>query len=370
MKNQSRRDFIVGNGKKLAGISVLSTLVHLTAQNTHAQAASSSTESPVTRYDHDPSWPRKPETYTWAGIPAIMIDKQDQVWVSNRAYPAMQIYDTNGNFVRAWDNPELFSENGPALFKNKEDGPYNLHYFRFDNAGNVWIANTNRHIIQKCDMDGNVLMTIGTPDQAGTDKTHLNRPTDMTVTHAGVFISDGYGNRRVVHYSTEGKFIKAWGQEGTGPEDFIDPHAICHVKNHLYVVDRGNVRIKVYDFDGKLLDIWKNLILPFPLIPTESDEIWTCGTTPIRLENYRNITGGRLQQDQLIMRFNFDGKILQIWSFTTCARNEPNPGSFNMLHGIAVDSRGDLYLGEAFNPGPQKFVCSNELAAKVEGEYR
>ena len=78
MKSQSRRDFIVGNGKKLAGISVLSTLVSLTDQNTHAQAASSSTESPVTRYDHDPSWPQKPETYTWAGIPAIMIDKQDR----------------------------------------------------------------------------------------------------------------------------------------------------------------------------------------------------------------------------------------------------------------------------------------------------
>ncbi len=370
MKNQSRRDFIVGNGKKLAGVSVLSTLVPLTAQNTHAHAASSSTESPVTRYDHVPSWPQKPETYTWAGIPAIMIDKQDQVWVSNRAYPAMQIYDTNGNFIRAWDNPELFSENGPALFKNKEDGPYNLHYFRFDNTGNVWIANTNRHIIQKCDMDGNVLMTIGTPDQAGTDKKHLNRPTDMTITHAGVFISDGYGNRRVVHYSREGKFIKTWGQEGTGPGDFIDPHAICHVKNHLYVVDRGNVRIKVYDFDGKLLDIWKNLILPWPLIPTESDEIWTCGTTPIRLENYSQITSGRLRKDQLVMKFTVDGKILQICSFTTCARNEPSPGSFNMLHSIAVDSRGDLYLGEAFNPGPQKFVCSNELAAKVEGEYR
>ena len=103
---------------------------------------------------------------------------------------------------------------------------------------------------------------------------------------------------------------------------------------------------------------------------TIDEEIWTCGTTPIKLENYREITGGRLQQDQLIMRLNTDGKILQIWTFPTCARGEMVPGSLNMVHCIAIDSQGDVYIGEAFNTGPQKFLRSTEPAAKVEGEYR
>ena len=271
----------------------------------HKSDTSPAEISPVTRYELDPAWPQKPESLgTWAGIPAVMVGAKQQIWVSNRAFPAMMVFDTRGNFIRAWDSPKLFSKKGPTLFQTRERGPYNLHYFRFDAAGNVWIANTNRHVIQKCDQDGNVLLTIGTLDVPGTDKLHLNRPTDMTVTPAGVFVSDGYGNRRIVHYSLEGKFIKTWGKNGTGPEDFIDPHAICQIREHLYVADRGNIRIKVYDFNGKLLDIWRDLMISWPLVPTAEDAIWTCGCTPIRLDQYTEITGGQLQQDQIAVKFN------------------------------------------------------------------
>jgi hypothetical protein len=379
MKNieqkHSRRDFLKGGSQTIAGLSLMSTVLPLTspqAQRSKAGKTSfTATEAPVTYYDLESSWPKKPEDFTFAGIPAIMVDKQDRIWVSNRSYPAMQIYDTNGNFIKAWDNPALFNESGPALFRNRKEGPYNLHYFRFDETGNVWIANTNRHIVQKCDLEGNVLLTIGTPDEAGEDTTHLSRPTDMAVTPAGVFISDGYGNRRIVHCSLEGKFIKTWGQAGSGPEDFIDPHAICHVGEQLYVVDRGNIRIKVYDFEGNLLDIWRDLLLPWPLIPTANNEIWTCGCTPIKLEKYRDITSGKLQQNQLVMKFNSEGKILQIYAFPTCARGTKHlPGRLNMLHGMAVDRQGNLYLGEAFNPGPQKYIYSTKLTTQVEGEYR
>jgi peptidylamidoglycolate lyase len=191
------------------------------------------------------------------------------------------------------------------------------------------------------------------------------------VTPAGIFVSDGYGNRRVIHFSQEGKFIRSWGQEGVGPEDFIDPHAICHIKDHLYVVDRGNVRIKVYDFNGKLLDIWRDLMIAWPLVPTaDNTAIWTCGCTPIRLDQYTEITSGKIQQDQIAVKFHPEGKILQIWTFPTCARSDRHePGKFNMLHAICPDAQGNLYLGEAFNPGPHKFVCSNQLKTSVKGEY-
>jgi hypothetical protein len=370
---RARRDFLQEAGQKIVGLTLASSVTSsLASGRARAQTKVPGTgASPVGRYDLDPAWPKKPESLgTWGGNPAIMVDGKQQVWVSNRAFPAMMIFDTEGNLIRAWDSPKLFSEKGPALFQTRDKGPYNLHLFRFDGAGNVWIANTNRHVIQKCDPGGNVLLTIGTLDTPGQDNTHLNRPTDMTVTKAGVFISDGYGNRRVVHYSAEGKFLRAWGKEGVGPEDFIDPHAICHIGEKLYVVDRGNIRIKVYDFNGRLLDIWHDLILPWPLVPVGDREIWTCGCSPIKLESYGEITNGRLQQDQMVMKFDPDGKILQIWSFPTCPRGDRHvPGKLNMLHGIGVDAQGNLYLGEAFNPGPQKYVFSNQLKTSVKGEF-
>jgi len=372
----SRRNFLVEGGQKLAGLSLASSFMAFPSRKSRAQEvlvkeAAVPAATPVVRYDFDPRWPQKPESLgAWAGNPAIMVDGKQQVWVSNRAFPAMMIFDVGGKFIRTWDSDTLYSAKGPALFQNKEQGPYNLHFFRFD-GNDVWIANTNRHIIQKCDQDGHVLLTLGTPDEPGTDARHFSRPTDMTVTKAGVFISDGYGNRRVVHYSLDGKFIRAWGRQGTGPEDFIDPHAICHIGDRLYVVDRGNIRIKVYDFEGKLLDIWRDLILPWPLIPTANGEIWTCGCTPIRLENYTDITGGKLQQDQLVLKFSSEGKILQIYAFPTVGRGPAHvPGKLNMLHGLAVDTGGNLYLGEAFNPGPQKWVRSTEVKTQVQGEIR
>ncbi len=368
-----RRAFLLETGRKLTGLSLASTLAPYSFDMIQKQKSAPipAGTAPVTRYELDPSWPRKPESLgTWAGNPAVMIDSKQQVWVSNRAFPAMMIFDTKGNFIRAWDSPKLFSEKGPALFRNREKGPYNLHLFRFDAAGNVWIANTNRHVIQKCDQEGNVLQTIGTLDSPGADNAHLNLPTDMTVTPAGVFVSDGYGNRRVVHFSLEGKFIKAWGKDGVGPEDFIDPHAICHIGEHLYVVDRGNIRIKVYDFNGKLLDIWSDLILAWPLVPTGNNAIWTCGCTPIRLDQYGEITNGKLQHDQIAVKFSPEGKIQQIWAFPTCPRGDRHvPGKLNMLHGICPDAQGNLYLGEAFNPGPQKYNRSDQLNTSVKGEY-
>jgi len=378
-KKHSRRDFFVEGGQKLAGLTLASSLLPLAACEAQTQSteilvkeAPIPAETPMVRYDLDPAWPMKPESIgPFAGNPAIMVDARNQVWVSNRSFPAMQIYDTSGNFIRAWDSPNLFSETGPALSRNMEKGPFNLHFFRFDSVGNVWIANTNRHIIQKCDQDGNVLLTIGTPDMAGTDETHMSRPTDMTITPAGIFISDGYGNRRVVHYSADGKYIKTWGQEGTGTEDFIDPHAICHIGEHLYVVDRGNMRIKVYDFEGKLLDIWRDLILPWPLIPTANNEIWTCGVTPVRTEEYSPTVGGRGVINQMVMKFSAEGKILQMYGFPVSERTQGEhvPGKLNMMHGMAVDQQGNLYLGEAFNPGPQKWTRSTEIKTQAEGEY-
>ena len=122
------------------------------------------------------------------------------------------------------------------------------------------------------------------------------------------------------------------------------------------MADSGTVRIQVFDYDGKLLDTWSNLVLPWGFYISESDEIRVCGTSPIRLENYHAIAGGKVIKDQFNMKFNTDGKIQQIWDFPPCHIGEEKPGNLNVVHGIALDSHGNIYLSEAFIYRVQKFV--------------
>src|SRR5690606_15177194 len=118
--------------------------------------------------------------------------------------------------------------------------------------------------------------------EAGEDESHFNRPTDMAITPAGdVFITDGYGNRRIVHYDKAGNYVKSWGQLGSTPGNFILPHAIVvDSKGLLYVADRNSGRIQVFNQEGKFLSQWTNLIMPWGMFINAQDEIWVCGSSP------------------------------------------------------------------------------------------
>jgi hypothetical protein len=375
----SRRDFLSGTGKTLAGLSLVSSVAPLAASY-HSQrpaaaartpAAEASPRAPVSAWRVDPSWPKHPDPNNkWTGCPGAIVDSKDQVWVSTRRYPAMEIYDTDGNFIRAWDRPELFNENGSTIYRSTKHTP-NLHYFRFDSAGNLWIADTARHVVRKCSVNGDVVLTIGTPDTPGDDSTHLNQPAGVDVGPAGVFIADGYGNRRVVHYSLDGKFIKTWGKQGVRPGEFILPHDVAHdSKGRLYVADRLNERIQIFDYEGKLLDIWRDLVMPWAIHITPKDEIWIGGAIAHDRANVlRNVND---TPSQVIVRFDTSGRIRQMQAFYVGVTDQlqyatgkrdlvipgaDRPGDQNVLHGIAFDSRNNLYIAQTFGMRlTQKYV--------------
>jgi hypothetical protein len=179
----------------------------------------------------------------------------------------------------------------------------------------------------------------------------------MAVTPAGdVFVSDGYGNARIVHFDKNGKYVKAWGSLGSKPGQFSIPHAIAvDSKGRLYVADRNNVRIQVFDQDGKLLDVWQNLIVPWGFCITAKDELWVCGSSPMQ---WRKEDGalGCPPKDQVFMKFNPDGKLLQLWTVPKGADGLEKPGELNWVHAIAVDSKGNLYAGDIKGKRAQKFV--------------
>jgi len=196
--------------------------------------------NPATWYKLDPNWPQRPAEINWGQMPGVAVDRKDRVWLFTRANPPIQVYDARGKFIRAFG----------------EDLVRSAHYIELDCRGNVWVADVGNHVVMQFTPEGKLLKTLGTRGEPGNDQTHLNKPTDMAVTPGGeVFVSDGYGNNRIVHFDRNGKFVKAWGKLGTGPGEFSLPHAVAlDSKGRLYVADRNNARVQVFDQSGKFRD--------------------------------------------------------------------------------------------------------------------
>jgi DNA-binding beta-propeller fold protein YncE len=251
----------------------------------------------------------------------------------------VQVYTPEGELVRSW---------GRGQFAG-------VHSIRFDAEGNVWIADFQRHVVEKFTPEGKLLLTLGTPGESGEDDRHFNRPTDMAITPAGdVFVTDGYGNRRVVHFDPRGNFVKAWGRYGGGPGEFCLPHQIVvDSRGVLYVADRNSGRIELFDQQGKLLDQWTNLIMPWGLWISPQDDLWVCGSSP---QWWRKDGEYPPPKDQIFMRFSTDGKLRQLWTVPLGQDGQEKPGQCNWLHCIAVDSKGNLYAGDINGKRVQKFV--------------
>jgi len=316
-----------------------------------AQNPNYAKEPLITEYDPDPEWPQRPEHIAAEGwVSGLAIDDKDQVWFFRKGPDPVQVYTSDGKFVRSWGNDQKF------VFP---------HHLRIGPDGNIWLADFGKHVVQKFTPEGKLLQTLGVLDEKGDDDQHFDRPTDMAITQEGeIFITDGYGNnRRIVHYNSEGKFVKTWGEYGTAPGKFILPHAIVvDSKGKLYVADRNSGRIVVFNQEGKLLDEWKNVLMPWGLSITANDEIWVCGSSP-----HWWLRGGKYPEfkDQVFMRFSTDGRVLQTWQIPLGDigddKNKPDtsrlkPGEAVGVHCIATDSKGNLFVGEIYSERAQKFM--------------
>lgn len=312
-------------------------------------------EPAFAEYDVDPTWPKRPAGLSsTGGVPGIAVDKDDNIWVLQRGADPVQIYRPDGTFVRSW---------GRDLFRS-------VHQIRFDPDGNVWIADFMGHVVQKFTTDGKLLVTLGTRDQPGEDATHFFRPTDVVVTPQGdIFVTDGYGNRRVVHFDKNGKFVKTWGKYGAKPGEFVLPHSIvADSRGRLYVADRNIGRIQVFDQEGKSLDVWSGFIMPWSLQMTSRDELWVCGSSP----HWWTREGVAPDvKDQVLMRLSTDGRIRQLWTLPLGQRKAQlkegevqTPGGTFGVHAIALDTKGNIYIGDIYGERAQKLVPVEKRSAK------
>ncbi|MHC4673769.1 MAG: peptidyl-alpha-hydroxyglycine alpha-amidating lyase family protein [Planctomycetota bacterium] len=291
-------------------------------------------------YAVDGDWPEKPGGGEWGAVPGIAVDGEDRIWTVNRGNVPVQVYSADGEYLRSW---------GEGIFEA-------VHQIRFDGEGNVWIADSTLHTVQKFTPEGQLLLTLGVSGEPGEDERHLNRPTDMAISPSGdIFVTDGYGNNRVVHFDVNGRFIKSWGQMGVGPGQFSLPHTIAmDSRGRLYVGERNNVRIQVFDKYGNLIKQFPQVIVPWGMTITTEDEIYVCGSSPMHWGEDACL--GVPPKDQIVVKFDSEGVVQEMWTFGVGQTGKEKPGELNWVHGIAVDSQGNLYLGDIKGKRMQKFV--------------
>ncbi len=185
----------------------------------------------------------------------MAIDKSGVIYVLQRGDKADPIIavDKEGKILRSW---------GKGMFTVP-------HSVRIDGDGNIWTVDTGSSVILKFTPEGKILQQIEVGEIATGDKCAfptLCGTTDITFGPNGrLFISDGYGNARILEYTAGGQRVKVWGSAGTGPGQFNIPHGIANDGKTLYVADRGNSRVQRFDLDGRYLGEWTNLGRPFAL---------------------------------------------------------------------------------------------------------
>ena len=160
---------------------------------------------------------------------------QGHLYLFQRRSPMLLEYDAQGKFLR-------------SLADGVFDHPHGL---RVDPQGNLWATDDGTHFVVKLSAEGRVLLVLGRRNNASESDWTFNSPTDVAFGPNGeIFVSDGYGNSRVVKFDAHGRFLKAWGKYGAGPGEFNLPHSIVvDARGRVYVGDRENMRIQVFDLD-------------------------------------------------------------------------------------------------------------------------
>ena len=203
-----------------------------------------------------------PDGWKFGRVSAVSVDSAGNVYVFQRGPKAdpIVVFDPNGKYLHSW---------GKGMFA----GPHGL---RIDRNGHVWVTDTVFHQVMEFTTEGKLLLTLGTKGQAGATHDTFNRPTDIAFLPNGdFFVTDGYGNSRVVKFSANGKYLLEWGKRGKGPGEFNTPHtAVVDSHGNLYVSDRENNRIQIFDSNGKFLRQWTHLGATQGMAISPNDDLW------------------------------------------------------------------------------------------------
>ena len=321
--------------RRTVGCAVLLALVLVMRPADSAEAQS-------VQYRRDQSWVPIPENAegSWE-MSAVTADREGRrVYATRRSDPPiLEIDGATGEIIREFGTGLLVWPHG--IFVDRE--------------GFIWVVDATvgpartpgrtplapliesalkadrGHQVLKLTPDGEIVMALGTKGVAGTDSRTFNAPTDVVVAPNGdIFVTDGHNaetNARVVKFSKDGEFIKAWGMMGSAPGEFQVPHAIAiDSQGRLFVADRSNGRIQIFDQDGGFIAQWEHFGSPQGIAITPDDMMFVSSGPMITIASAK------------------DGSVLG--TITEGIRAE----------GIATDSHGNIYAAEVNDRSVKKFV--------------
>ena len=264
--------------------------------------------------------------------------KEKRGW-ERRYHHVIFVVDRNGKMVQSWPQHD-------KLFEMKcGRGPHKIKMNPYDPQKHVWVFDDQLHVIHKFSSDGKLVMTLGTKGQRGRDGGKLfDRPTDIDWLPDGTFfISDGYGGTRVAKFDKDGKFLMDWGIKGNPPNESrpgymnnVHGVAVDPTSRRVFVNDRNNHRVQVFDENGKFLHAWRIDADPssLHLLYIGADRnIWTFDRSTHKL-----------------LKYDQEGHLLYAWGTLGMF-----PGALWGVHGMSVDQEGNLYVAEVDSGRVQKF---------------
>lgn len=307
-------------------------------------------------YREDDNWAKMPPGRVWGGASGVGIDRDGKsVWFAERC-------DTRTNGCSLPKNKDLdpilkFDTNG-NLVKSFGAGMFHFpHGLWVDRNGNIWVADGNASAgpgaplnpsfigdtVREFSPDGKLLMTLGKQGVAEKGPYVFNGVSAVvTAPNGDIFVADGHSantTNRIVKYDSHGKYLMEWGKSGSGPGDFNPPHGLAIDKEgRIYVADRGNKAVKVFDEKGKLLHVWPQFGIPNGVFVDKNDILYVADN------NWTENTGFEVAGIRIATVK--DGKLIANIPF----------GEDNTLEGVAVDDAGNVYGGFTNKPGSHRWM--------------
>jgi streptogramin lyase len=284
------------------------------------------------------NWAQLPAGVQWGQVIGVQPDSHGNLWVFHRSDPAILEFDASGKYLKGFANG-MFAQ---------------AHGLSVDRDGNIWVTDAEKKDgkgmqVFKFSPDGKILMTLGKAGVAGAGQDTFNGPSSVLVAPNGdIFVADGHGegtNARVVKFSKDGKFIKAWGKAGSGPGEFDTLHSMAmDSKGRLFIADRGNSRIQIFDQDGNFIDQWKQFGRPSGIYITKNDTLYSVDSQSDDKTNPGVKRGIRIGSAK-------DGSVK---AFIPDTSTDPK---IALAEGVSADPKGDIvYAAGVSSMGLHKFV--------------
>ncbi len=332
--------------------AIIAILGTISAGRIHVAAADiQPTNSLPDPYRTIENWAKLPEGRPWGSTAGVAVDRKGNIWVAERCGANSCAGSKLAPILEFDPSGKLLTSFGAEMFVFP-------HGITADRDGNIWVTDGDGkdgkgHQVFKFSPAGKVLMTLGKAGVAGNSEDTFNKPSAVAIaTNGDIFIADGHGgesNARIVKFSKDGKFIMTWGKKGSAPGELNIPHALAFdSKGRLFVADRGNNRIQIFDQNGKFIDQWQQFSRPSGLFIDKNDVIYVADSE-----------SGSVAKDHGAWKRGIrvgSAKDGSLKAFIPDPNADPNYTGTSAAEGVAADTKGVIYGAEVGPKDLKKYV--------------